>query len=108
MAAIEQQRERRVGLHLPVRVSGRDAAGATFAESCRTLNISGGGVAFESRHNLAIGGRLALYIELPEGLRKHFGGKPVYRASAVICRLERFEGSELSRVGARFLGELEA
>jgi len=27
MAAIEQQRERRVGLHLPVRVSGSDQSG---------------------------------------------------------------------------------
>jgi len=32
----------------------------------------------------------------------------VYRARAVVCRLERFEGEDMTRVGARFLGELEA
>jgi len=102
------ERERRVGLHLPVEVSGLNAAGRTFAESTRTVNISGGGVCFESGQKLTVGCRLSLHIRLPEALRRHFGGKPVYHARALVCRVERFEGEEHSRVGARFLGELEA
>jgi hypothetical protein len=101
-------REKRVGLHLPVDVSGRDAGGATFAESSRTINISGGGICFESHRNLLVGLRLTLHIQLPPPLRKHFGGRSVYRARAVVCRVERFEGEPASRIGARFLGEVEA
>lgn len=101
-------REKRVGLQLPLDVSGLDASGAPFAEATRSANISGGGLCFESRHNLAVGSRVTVRIELPPPLRKHFGSKATYRALAVVCRVERFEGQAVSRVGARFLGEVEA
>jgi hypothetical protein len=101
-------REKRVGLNLPLNVSGQDAGGHHFAEATRTVNISGGGVCFESHQNLLVGSRLSLHIELPENLRRHFAGRAVYRARAVVCRVERFEGDARRRVGARFLGEIEA
>ena len=107
MVAIEE-REKRVGLHLPVDVSGQDLNGAPFAESTRSLNISGGGLCFESQRNLLVGARLTVHIQLPPPLRKHFGNRSVYRARAVVCRVERFEGQPVSRIGARFLGEVEA
>ena len=47
----------------------------------------------------------SLLTSLPEALRKRFGDRPVYRARAIVCRVERFEGQHFSRVGARFLGE---
>ncbi len=102
------ERGRRLGLRLPVRVSGNDERGAPFAEVTRTLNVSGGGVCFESRQRLAPGLRLTLYVSLPLPLRRRFGGRPVYRVRAVICRVERFEAEGVSRIGARFLGEVEA
>src|SRR5262245_29653511 len=102
------ERERRLGLHLPVEVSGLRAGGAPFADSSRSLNISGGGICFETRHPLMVGSRLTLHIQLPPPLRKHFRGRAVYRCRAVVCRVERFEGQSLSRIGARFLGEVEA
>ena len=45
-------REKRVGLQLPIDVSGLDIVGATFAESTRSLNISGGGLCFEATEAL--------------------------------------------------------
>jgi PilZ domain len=99
------QREKRVGLHLPVEVRGEDAAGARFTEVTRSVNVSGGGICFESHRQVAVGARLVLTIELPVSLRRHFGNKDVYRARAVVCRAERLEGEGVSRVGARFLGE---
>lgn len=105
MAVSTTGREKRVGLHLPVEVSGQDAAGASFHESARSLNISGGGILFESRRHLLVGARLTLAIQIPESLRKHFGNKPVYEVKAVICRVESFEGEQAHRIGARFLGE---
>jgi hypothetical protein len=101
-------RRRRLGLQLPIRVSGNDERGAPFAEVTRTLNVSGGGVCFESRQRLAPGLRLTLYVSLPLPLRRRFGGRPVYRVQAVICRVERIEAQAVWRIGARFLGEVEA
>ena len=99
-------RERRLGLHLPVEVAGQDAAGTAFAESTRSLNISAGGICFESLHNLAVGSRLTLEIALPPALRSHFGGSAVYRVGAAICRVERLEGQTAYRASGRFLAEV--
>jgi len=101
-------REKRVGLHLPIDVSGLDAQGRTFAHSARTLNVSGGGVCFESPRQLSVGSRLAVHIQVPPRLRRHFGGRPVYRVRAVVCRIERASGAPVSKIGARFLEELDA
>ncbi len=98
------QREKRVGLQLPVEVQGEDAAGAAFRELTRSVNVSGGGICFESHRQVAVGARLQLAIDLPPALRRHFGNRDVYRARAVVCRVER-TGGEGCRVGARFLSE---
>ncbi len=99
------EREKRVSLNLPVEVHGEDAAGVHFTEYTRTLNVSGGGICFESGHTLPVGARLRLAIELPAGLRRHFGDRDVYRARAVVCRVVRLPGSQAQSVGARFLQE---
>jgi len=100
------QREKRLELNLSVEVHGEDANGARFTEFTRSVNVSGGGICFESHRRIAIGARLALVIELPPSLRRHFGDREVYRARAVVCRVERSPGEDASRVGARFLGEV--
>jgi len=105
MAVTTSDREKRVGLHLTLDVSGQDAGGAAFTESTRTLNISGGGICFESRRHLLVGSRLTLAIQIPDSLRKHFGNHPIYNVKAVICRVESFEGEQAHRIGARFLAE---
>ena len=99
------EREKRQGLQLPVEVRGEDAGGARFTEYTRTVNISGRGICFESHRNVAVGARIRLSIELPVNLRRHFGDQDVYHARAVVCRMERFEGAEAARIGARFLRE---
>ena len=99
------QREKRVGLHLPVEVHGEDASGARFTEVTRSVNVSGGGILFESHRRIPVGTRLRLSIELPVSLRHHFGDREIYKARAVVCRVERAEGDAVSRIGARFLGE---
>src|SRR5688572_28788822 len=105
MAVTTTDRKKRVGLHLTVDVAGQDAAGVDFKETTRTANVSGGGILFETRHNLLVGSRLRLAIQIPESLRKHFGDRPVYNVKAVVCRVESFEGEQAHRIGARFLGE---
>jgi len=100
-------RDRRRGLHLEVDVRGRDVAGRSFSERTRSLNVSGGGICFESGQKLGIGALLELVIELPPPLRRHFTGRSVYRARATVCRVEHFGDGPGYRVGARFLGEME-
>jgi len=101
----EARREKRVGLRLSLDISGQDAGGVAFAHSAQTFNISGGGVCFETPRNVLVGTRLLLINQIPPALRGHFGGRAVYRAWAVVCRVERFEGQASSRIGARFLGD---
>jgi hypothetical protein len=98
------QRKKRVGLNLPVEVRGRDEAGGRFTELTRSVNVSGGGILFESHHPVAVGDRLTLAIEVPLSLRRHFGDRDVYQARAVVCRVEPGAVPGPRRVGARFLG----
>jgi hypothetical protein len=100
-------RPKRVELHLPLTVSGRDAGGGRFTEVTRSMNVSGGGVLFESHRPIAVGDRLELSIELPVSLRRHFGDQDTYRARAVVCRVEQPSPEGPKRVGARFLGAAE-
>jgi len=102
------ERGKRVGLRLPLDVSGLDEAGSPFADSAASVNISGGGLCFETRRALGVGSRVTLHIQLPPSLRKHFGDRPVYRARALVCRIEPATSVGVSRVGVRFLGEVEA
>lgn len=101
-------REKRRGMRLPLNVSGRDARGAPFAERAQTVNISGGGLCFEAVRQFPVGSRVDLRIAVPATLRRHFGGKSAYAVKAVVCRLEAIEGGATYRIGARFLGELDA
>jgi hypothetical protein len=100
------QRPKRVKLQLPVDVKGEDALGAAFEERTHSINLSGGGICFETRRTLAVGARLALRIELPPALRHRFGGLEVYQARAVVCRVESADANGARRIGARFLSEL--
>src|SRR5215208_4520983 len=92
-------REKRLGLHLPVELSGTDAAGHAFQEMTRTINISGGGVCFESAHHVLVGTRLLPQIRLPAALQGRFGGKELYSVRAVVCREENFDGEPVQRIG---------
>ena len=99
-----ESRSRRRALVLPLMVSGEDGAGRVFNESTRTLDVSGGGLAFATRRRLLIGSRLVLEVRLPPRLRRHFAGREAYRVRAVVCRVVAPEEG-LAQVGVRFLGE---
>jgi hypothetical protein len=96
-----------MSLRLPLEASGEDSEGRPFSQMGQTVNISGGGICFESARQLPVGTRLTLRIELPPALKARFGGRSVYHVNAVVRRLENFAGEALSRIGARFLGEVK-
>jgi hypothetical protein len=97
-------RQKRVVMRVPVEVRGEDVRGTRFTEIGQSVNVSGGGILFESNRQLAVGARLFLSIELPPMLRRHFGGTDAYRARAVVCRVEPLDDRGIRRVGARFIG----
>jgi hypothetical protein len=93
-----------MGLVLPVTVAGSDFTGRSFSEATRTVNVSGGGLAFETRRRLEVGSRVILDIRLPPRLRRHFGGNERYRVRAVVCRVVA-ASDRVAQVGVRFTGE---
>jgi len=57
-----QRSERRITVHLPLRVSGRDSRGFTFEEDTASENLCRSGAAFRTRFDVAIGSNLAIRI----------------------------------------------
>ena len=100
-------RTNRVPLRLDLEVRGRDAAGVLFRESTRSVNVSGGGMCFESRARLNVGVPLTLQIQIPVPLRPRFRDQAIYRVRAIVCRIEWPQGQPFARVGARFLQEIK-
>ena len=61
----ERRRERRIAVHLPMQVRGKDFEGAEFEESTRSENLCRGGAAFVLRRKLGQGTSLEIRIPLP-------------------------------------------
>jgi hypothetical protein len=98
-----EDRSRRLLLHVPLQVEGKNGSGNPFEELTETVNVSGTGAAFDLPCEVPVGTRVKLAFGLPEHLRPHFGGEAVYRVRGVVIRLEHVEGSPSFRTGVRFL-----
>ena len=61
--ALERRQERRVPVHLPLVVRGKDLHGSSFEERTSSENLCRGGAAFATRHPVDLG--LQLEIEIP-------------------------------------------
>jgi hypothetical protein len=104
MAASMKPRARRLELPLVIQVSGHDLCGDAFDERTHALDVSGGGLCFESHHNLPVGARLSLQILIPRALRRPFANRPVYPVRVVVRRVAHAPGGDTFRVGARMVG----
>jgi hypothetical protein len=100
-------RRKRLELRLPLSFAGRDGDGVEFSAQGRSLDVSGAGIRFETRHRLDVGTRLLLEMPVPEVWRAHFGDREVYRVYCVVRRVATPEGGALHQVGAQFVGEPE-
>lgn len=92
---IEQRRQKRVRLDLPVRIhllTGDDSHLEPFGTG-KLHDLSAGGCAFHYHQEIPIGTRVEVQIELDENLTKKFQ-KPVLTARGAICRIEKHEGKE--------------
>jgi hypothetical protein len=61
--SLERRRERRVPVHLPIVVRGKDRTGYLFEEHTSCENLCRGGVAFATRYPLEVG--IQLEIQIP-------------------------------------------
>jgi len=98
-------RERRLALRLPIEVRGGSDSEGRFHEATRTLNLSGGGVCFESRRRLQVGMPLSLDIEIPPSLQHYFHDATVYQTRAIVYRVQRIPRSDVEHVVARFVSD---
>jgi hypothetical protein len=63
-SVLRQRRERRVSVHLPLKVRGRDSRGIAFEEETSSENLCRSGAAFLTRFDVAVGSNLEIYIPL--------------------------------------------
>jgi c-di-GMP-binding flagellar brake protein YcgR len=64
-SAVERRREKRVQVHLPVEIRGKDRTGTQFDERTTSENLCRGGVAFTLSRELELGANLEINIPLP-------------------------------------------
>ena len=57
-----QRSERRIAVHLPMRVRGKDSRGVAFEEDTSSENLCRSGAAFMTRFDVAIGSNLEIRI----------------------------------------------
>ncbi len=60
--ASRQRTERRISVHLPMTVRGRDSRGFLFEETTASENLCRGGAAFHTRFEVAVGSDLEIRI----------------------------------------------
>ena len=106
MPAILAPRERRLAMTPLLVVSGTDIHDKPFTESTHATNVSGGGLSFETPHNVTVGTRLTVRIHLPPALRHHFHDQPVYGVRGMVARVERVPGGRRYCIGVKLLAEL--
>jgi hypothetical protein len=100
----EERRQRpRLGLTLPIRVSGFDQQGQQWTEMSTVLDVSASGASFILKHAAARGNVLHLLVPLPKRFRSYDLGDASYHVYGLVrsARSER----EGTRVGVLFLGK---
>ena len=101
---VKRRRIERVGLWVPVRVSGHDAgSGKPWEESTRSLDASLHGVAFVVKHPLQIGQVVHLTLPLPKPFRSHDLTAETYKTYAIAVSVSKVGAG--SRIGVAFLGK---
>lgn len=100
----EERRQRpRLGLKLPVRVSGFDAQGRPWTEMSTVLDVSSSGAAFVLKHTVTRGHVLHLLVPLPKRFRSYDLGDASYHVYGLV-RSTRSD-PDGTRAGVLFLGK---
>jgi hypothetical protein len=99
----ERRRRERLGLKLPVRVSGFDPEGHPWTEMSTVLDVSSSGASFVLKRKLVRGHVLHLLVPLPKRFRSYDLGESSYHVYGLV-RSTRSD-PQGTRVGVLFLGK---
>lgn len=99
----ERRQRARLGLKLPVRVSGHNAQGQPWTEMSTVLDVSSSGASFVLKHSAVRGNVLHLLVPLPKRFRSYDLGEASYHVYGLV-RSARSD-PDGTRVGVLFLGK---
>jgi len=99
---VRQRSERRISVHLPLRVKGRDTRGFAFEEDTASENLCRSGAAFRSRFDLAIGSNLEIRIPMSSYPSRRYENDFETQGRVVHVSDSQPDGERL--VGVRFVG----
>jgi len=101
----ERRRDQRLGLSLPVRVTGHEPGGAAWEEMSATEDASFGGASFPLKHAHGVGQVLLLSLPLPRNYRRYDLAETSYKTYALVRNTRATAGG--GRIaGVRFLGRV--
>jgi hypothetical protein len=99
--AIERRRERRVPVHLPLVVRGKDLHGSTFEERTSSENLCRGGAAFATRYPVDLGLQLEIQIPPPPNPAS---GDTEFSTQGRIVHIKPGKDQQELIVGVQFTG----
>lgn len=105
MPPSERRRDPRMGLSVPVRVTGHDADGTQWEEMTATEDASFGGASFPIKHAHGVGQVLLLSLPLPRNFRRYDLAETSYKTYALV-RSTRASGTAPRVAGVLFLGRV--
>ncbi len=97
-----QRSERRIAVHLPMRVRGRDARGVFFEEETSSENLCRNGAAFVTRFDVAIGSDLE--IRIPPTYLASRKGESDFATHGRVVHVGNSQSQGEKLVGVQFTG----
>ena len=97
-----QRSERRIAVHLPMRIRGRDATGAAFEEDTSSENLCRSGAAFLTRFDVAVGSDLE--IRIPSSNYAARRGEADFATSGRVVHVRDADTFGEKVVGVQFTG----
>ena len=97
-----QRAERRIEVHLPMRVLGRDALGVAFEEDTSSENLCRSGAAFLTRFDVAIGSDLEIRIPFSNYASRR--GDADFSTNGRVVHVRDAASSGEKLVGVQFTG----
>jgi PilZ domain len=98
----KQRSERRISVHLPMQISGRDRRGVVFNEETSSENLCRNGAAFVTRFDVALGSDLEIRIPLSHQAMRRTDADFATRGKVVHVGDTQWDGERL--VGVQFTG----
>ena len=99
--ALERRAERRIAVHLPLQVRGKDRDGIVFEESTETENVCRSGTAFAITREIDLGAMVEITIAMPRQTR---GGDTDFATVGRIVHVKPGKSNREKIVGVEFTG----